>query len=359
MSFGLNSSKNAIGMAGLMMGGEAPGVKGRVDTSKIEEELIHSSSLDAFIPDDIDKEIDELRAGLDKNFENIMSDDAEYVPVPPHQSSTQSPPITQTLWPPTSFVNRAPAATSELTDEQLRHQHMQAVLNMRKEQDLPDFNGGGAGHAYSGTHSGAHSSGGGGGGVVDDDAKSVSSSIDYEAYSRFRNEDDEKVRLYNQIIALQESLKHFYVGSTNIKFDVSRGSTLRELRDVFSILVQINNQVKNHQMFEAMAMGGAKVLENIFNGKREILGTRLNLKGWSNTLSVKLRHLQYETSEFVRQSTSSSQITPGSRIAMELLSSLVLYSIYPKRESTEMEKPEEELEAEYANAMRDLQNVQP
>lgn len=354
MSFGLNSSKNVLNMANLMLGKGSMQVKTGMDASKIENELIQNSSLDEFSNDDIDKEIDALKAGMSKECESLVVDGlSEYVPniLPP------SHPVYQQARPPSSATGSSPAYAGsagsssrrhessgyrpELTDEELRHKHIQTVLNMRKEQDIPDFS-----QPSQQVHA-----------QPEDDAKSTASSIDYEAYSRFRNDDDEKVRLYNQIIALQESLKHFYVGSAHVQFNVSRESSLRELRDVFMILVQINNQVKNHQMFEAVAMGGAKVLENIFNGQREILGTKINLKGWSNTLSVKLRHLQYETSEFIKQSTSSSQISPGARIAMELVSSLVLYSIYPKKESSDPDRPEEELQNEYNNAMRDLDNV--
>ena len=64
----------------------------------------------------------------------------------------------------------------------------------------------------------------------------------------------------------------------------------------------------------------------MFDGKKDWLGRKPDLTGWSDTVKVKLRRMRYETSTFVQEVMQEYNMSAGTRLALELLPSMFLYS---------------------------------
>ena len=67
-------------------------------------------------------------------------------------------------------------------------------------------------------------------------------------------------------------------------------------------------------------------MESVFDGEREVFGSKIDLTGYSDTVKVKLRRMRYDTSTFVSNMMKGYNIGSGWRIVLELIPSLFLYS---------------------------------
>jgi hypothetical protein len=67
-------------------------------------------------------------------------------------------------------------------------------------------------------------------------------------------------------------------------------------------------------------------MESVFDGQREVFGSKIDLTGYSDTVKVKLRRMRYDTSTFVSNMMKGYNIGSGWRIVLELIPSLFLYS---------------------------------
>jgi hypothetical protein len=81
-----------------------------------------------------------------------------------------------------------------------------------------------------------------------------------------------------------------------------------------------------------MLMAGAYSLEYLFDGNKTYFGRRPNLNGWASVVNVKLRRMRVETSHLTNNVFSSMDMGPGTRLMMELIPSMVLYSRMRKQQ---------------------------
>jgi vacuolar-type H+-ATPase subunit I/STV1 len=139
------------------------------------------------------------------------------------------------------------------------------------------------------------------------------------------DEEDEMAKIIEQIDLLRTNLDNEGVNLERIP-DVDVNTSKKEARSVLKILQIKNDRLRYCDFFEEVILAGAYGLENIFNGKREIFGSNVDLTGYSDTVKVKLRRMRYDTSNFVSSVMQGYNISSGWRIMLELVPSLFLYS---------------------------------
>jgi len=164
-------------------------------------------------------------------------------------------------------------------------------------------------------------------------------------------EEDEMARIFEQIDLLKSNLEAEGVDLSRIP-DVNTSTTKKEARNILKILNIKNDRLRYCSMFEEGILAVAYGLEAVFDGKREILGSKIDLVGWPESVKVKLRRMRYDTSSFVSDVMKGYNIGHGWRIVFELLPSLFLYS----RDRRLRTNDNLISDSAYKNALNDLQN---
>jgi hypothetical protein len=139
------------------------------------------------------------------------------------------------------------------------------------------------------------------------------------------NEEDEMARIMEQIDLLKSMLEGDGVDLSRIP-EVNSGTSKKEAKSILRILQLKNDRSRYCDFFEESMLAVAYGLEGVFNGKREILGSKIDLTGYSDTVKVKLRRMRYDTGTFVSGIMQGYNISSGWRIMLELIPSLFFYS---------------------------------
>ncbi len=179
---------------------------------------------------------------------------------------------------------------------------------------------------------------------------SMETSNDDAEFVQQEDEEDEMARIMEQVDLLRSNLESEGVDLSRIP-DVNTGTSKKEAKSVLRILQIKNDRFRYCDFFEEGILAVAYGLEGIFNGHREILGSRIDLTGYSDTVKVKLRRMRYDTSNFVSGIMQGYNIGSGWRIALELIPSLFLYS----RDRKLTAKDNLISDESYKKAMQDLQ----
>jgi hypothetical protein len=102
---------------------------------------------------------------------------------------------------------------------------------------------------------------------------------------------------------------------------------------VLRVLRLKNDRLRYQSFAEEGILAGSSVLEWMFDGKKSYVGKKPDLTGWSATVNMKLRRMRYDTSSFVSDIMQDNNLGPGTRILLELVPSLLLYSKMNKSHS--------------------------
>lgn len=148
---------------------------------------------------------------------------------------------------------------------------------------------------------------------------------DDNAFIQQEDEEDEMAKIIEQIDLLNTNLTNEGVDLSRIPV-INANSTRKEARSVLKILQIKNDRLRYCDFFEEGILAVAYGLEGVFNGNREIFGSKIDLTGYSDTVKVKLRRMRYDTSNFVSSVMQGYNISSGWRIVLELIPSLFLYS---------------------------------
>lgn len=148
---------------------------------------------------------------------------------------------------------------------------------------------------------------------------------DDDVFLQQEDEEDEMVRMLEQIDLLKSNLEAEGVDISRIP-DITSSSSPKEAKRILKILQIKNDRSRYCDMFEEGILAVAYGVENMFDGKKEWFGTKIDLVGWPETVKVKLRRMRYDTSSFVSEVMKGYSISHGWRIIFELLPSLFLYS---------------------------------
>lgn len=132
--------------------------------------------------------------------------------------------------------------------------------------------------------------------------------------------------ILEQIQLLKLLLQEENEDITNIP-DVSEIDTIERLDHVYKILKIKKDRNQFSTLGEEIIMFAVHLLESFFDGERVVLGRFTpDLRGWHNSVAVKLRKMRYETSTVISDIVQNYNISYGTRLAIELIPSLFLYS---------------------------------
>jgi hypothetical protein len=173
---------------------------------------------------------------------------------------------------------------------------------------------------------------------------------DDAAFVQKEDEEDEMAILIEQIDLLRTNLESEGIDLSRIP-NIDASSSKKEAKAVFKILQIKNDRARYCDFFNEGILAVAYGLESIFDGKRDVFGSKIDLTGYSDTVKVKLRRMRYDTSNFVSGIMQGYNINSGWRIILELLPSLFLYSRNRRLTGTDNLISDEN----YKKAMQDLQ----
>lgn len=180
--------------------------------------------------------------------------------------------------------------------------------------------------------------------------ESMEKTNDDAEFIQQEDEEDEMAKIMEQIDLLRSNLVLEGIDLSRIP-DVNTGTSKKEAKAVLRILQIKNDRCRYCDFFEEGILAIAYGLEGIFNGQREIFGSRIDLTGYSDTVKVKTKRMRYDTSNFVSSIMQGYNISSGWRIALELIPSLFLYS----RDRKLTAKDNLISDESYKKAMQDLQ----
>lgn len=155
-----------------------------------------------------------------------------------------------------------------------------------------------------------------------------------------RNENENKIEIFSLEQEKQEDAKCFmlseidtiisYLNDDNV--DISRipkvtsESTYKEIETVLKILKNKNDFNRYCSFADEIIIFGSHVLEEVFDGEKKYLGYSPNLTGWHNSVSVKIKRMKHDTSQIVSTVMENNGIGPITRILLELIPNMFLYS---------------------------------
>lgn len=148
--------------------------------------------------------------------------------------------------------------------------------------------------------------------------------IEMEEIDKEREEDD-KANLLEQISTLRSTLEDDGVDIKRIE-EVDHESSMDQIKLIYKALRLKNDGNRYRSFAEELILAGAHGMEYLFDGEKIWFGKKPDLVGWSDTVKVKLRRMRYETTTFVKEIMQEYNISPGFRIALELIPSMFLYT---------------------------------
>jgi hypothetical protein len=151
-----------------------------------------------------------------------------------------------------------------------------------------------------------------------------------EQINKAFQEEEKKIILLEKIDILREDLSRDGINLRKIK-DVDFNSSLDEIDQTYRILLIKNNRDRYREIAEECILSVSNGLERIFDGNNEYFGVQPDLSGYSDTVKIKLRRLRYETSTIASNIMEKYELSPITRICVELIPSMIIYSTLRKR----------------------------
>jgi hypothetical protein len=146
------------------------------------------------------------------------------------------------------------------------------------------------------------------------------------------HEEDQKLILLEKIDLLKDDLRSNGIDINKIpNNNVSINSSMNEIDRVYRVLLIKNSRDRYRELTEEFILSIAAVLEKKCNGENTYLGFQPDLSGYSDSLRVKLRRLRYETSVVANDVLEKYELSPLTRIFIELVPSVFLYSMMKKK----------------------------
>lgn len=138
-------------------------------------------------------------------------------------------------------------------------------------------------------------------------------------------EEDDKASLLEQIDMLRITLEDDGIDVSGVP-KITKTSSMKDVQNIYKILRLKNDRNRYCSFAEELILAGAYGLEYLFDGKKDWFGRNPDLTGWSDSVKVKLRRMRFETSTFVGEIMQEYNLSAGTRLALELLPSMFLYS---------------------------------
>ena len=106
-------------------------------------------------------------------------------------------------------------------------------------------------------------------------------------------------------------------------------------------------------MAEEVILSVSNGLERVFDGENDYFGMQPDLTGYSDTVRVKLRRLRYETSTIAGTIMEKYDLSPMTRICMELIPSMFIHSTLRNKHNKEKIKYEKNNMDDVMSSIRD------
>jgi hypothetical protein len=139
------------------------------------------------------------------------------------------------------------------------------------------------------------------------------------------NREDMKLTLLEKIDNLIEELEDDGVNLDKIP-KVDYTSNLEKIEYVAKLLMLKSNRNRYSGLGEEFILAIAGGLEILCDGKREFLGIKPNLVGYSDVVKVKLRRVKNDTSQIVSNVVEKYEMSPIMTLLIELIPGLFLHS---------------------------------
>ena len=162
-------------------------------------------------------------------------------------------------------------------------------------------------------------------------------------------EDDDIIRMLEQIDELKSNLESEGVNLGTIQ-KVDENSSKSDIKRTLRILQIKNDKTRYCDLIDEVILAGAYGLETVFNGKNEILGKKIDLTGWPDTVKIKLKRSRYETGQVVSTIMKKYNVTGVLRLMLEIIPSMLIYSRQRRITTNEVNVSDND----YKNAIRDL-----
>ncbi len=146
---------------------------------------------------------------------------------------------------------------------------------------------------------------------------------DQKSYYDMENDKDDMLEEINQMRLL---FKDRGVNVDNIPF-VSRENSFYEVNKVYEMLRSKDDMTRFASIAEEGVAIMAKLAEKIFDGRTEFFGIKPNIVGWSDAAKIKMKSMRLDTSRFVKAVFTKNNLGAGSRVILELVPSMVLFSL--------------------------------
>lgn len=104
---------------------------------------------------------------------------------------------------------------------------------------------------------------------------------------------------------------------------VNGDSSVDEVQRTYDILRQKIDRLRYTEIGEALMMSFTKVLEDTFDGKTEVLGSRINMRGVSSRVQYKMKYFK---DDLARGARYICQNIPFSQPILEILPILIIHS---------------------------------
>lgn len=134
-------------------------------------------------------------------------------------------------------------------------------------------------------------------------------------------EEDNKYIWLDEIDLLKESIKGYGAKLEHIP-EVDVDSTPEDIYNVYQLLLYKYNSVSNWGMVEEMIEMGAEAVEWVFNGKRDMFGSKPNADGFKRNTKLKLRKLRYKSAKSISNSVSKQSSGLMATLAWDLIPAL-------------------------------------
>lgn len=311
----LNNPKNAVGMGNLLMDDQED-----LDIDELEKSIINGSSIVKKTPPvdlakEYSKEIDDLgkkfgvtNAKFNDMHSSTNSDDLDdilnWTPKPTKQSFSSSEQIKSPYNLLDSDKEDEPAIESS---NSFMHDNSKFYYSPKDDQLIRMTN-----EERKQNH-------------VNQVLSNMDRIDDEEYFIQQEDDEDEMAKIMEQIDLLHNHLESVGVDLSKIP-EVNSGTSKKEAKSILRILQLKNDRSRYSDFFDESILALAYGLEGIFNGQREIFGSKIDLTGYSDTVKVKLHKMKYDTSNFVSTVMQGYNISSGWRIALELIPSLFFYS---------------------------------
>jgi hypothetical protein len=138
-------------------------------------------------------------------------------------------------------------------------------------------------------------------------------------------EEDEKSRKLEGIESLREILEDEGENLSRIPH-VTAVSSMEEIDSVYKMLNLKNDRKRCCTFAEEGILLGAHAVEWAFDGEKNYFGHRPDMTDWHKSVQAKLRRMRHDTSNVVSQVMQHYNLGSGTRILLELIPSMFLYS---------------------------------